>query len=116
MKTGNPKTTASAEFQAACLWYQMEFANYSFEAVRDVLPSILEEKQNEYSSKYYAMMVGLICIYARPFTNNRPVGKLSDEIVPEEFKDLHDSIITLRHTLFAHADAFARVGEEHYPN
>jgi hypothetical protein len=62
------------------------------------------------------MTAGLICIYARPFTNNRPVGKLNDEIVPAEFKALHDKIMTMRHKLFAHAEASLMVGEEDYPN
>jgi hypothetical protein len=62
------------------------------------------------------MTAGLICIYTRPFTNNRPVGKLRDEIVPAEFKDLHDKLVTMRDKLFAHADGSLMVGEEDYPN
>ncbi len=45
------------------------------------------------------MTVGVICIYARPFTNNYPVGELSEEIIPTEFKKLHGNIMRLRHTL-----------------
>jgi hypothetical protein len=107
---------SNPDFDAVCLWYQMEFANYSFEVVRDVIAGILGKEVDDRSPGYYAMTAGLICIYARPFTNNRPVGKLSDEIVPPEFKVLHDKIITMRHKLFAHAEASLLVGEEDYPN
>ena len=115
-KKTKPKTTSNPDFDAVCLWYQMEFANYSFEVVRDVIANILKEKLSDRSPDYYAMTAGLICVYARPFTNNRPVGKLNDEIVPPEFKGLHDKVITMRHKLFAHAEASLMVGEEDYPH
>ena len=66
--------------------------------------------------EYYVMTVGLICIYARPFTNNYPVGELSEEIVPTEFKKLHGNIMRVRHRLFAHAQASFQVGKDDYPN
>jgi hypothetical protein len=63
-----------------------------------------------------SIIVGLICLYARPFTNNRPVGPLSDEIVPPEEKDVHETIIEIRHKLFAHAEASAVLRDDDYPN
>jgi hypothetical protein len=62
------------------------------------------------------MLVGLICTYARPFTYNEPVGKLGNEIVPDEFKELHKKVLDIRHKLFAHAEASLSIGEEDYPN
>jgi hypothetical protein len=115
-KKAKPKSIPNPDFEAVRLWYKMEFANYSFELVRDIVANILKSKLSDRSLEYYAMTAGLICIYARPFTNNKPVGELSDEIVPPEFKSLHDKIITMRHKLFAHADASLMVGEEDYPN
>jgi hypothetical protein len=94
----------------------MEVANYSFEAVRDSLLR-MEGKWNEQAPEHYLTMVGLICVYARPFTNNDPVGKLSEEeIIPTQFKELHDEIMSLRYKLFAHADASYVVGKNDYPN
>jgi hypothetical protein len=110
------KPVSNPDFDAVCLWYQMEFANYSFEVVRDVIVGILGKEVNDRSPHYYAITAGVICTYARPFTNNRPVGRLADEIVPTEFKGLHDKIITVRHKLFAHAEASLMVAEEDYPN
>jgi hypothetical protein len=94
----------------------MEFANYCFEVVRDVLRGILNDRPSERSPSYYAMLVGIICTYARPFTYNEPVGKLGGEIVPDEFKELHKKILDIRHRLFAHGDASLAIGEENYPN
>ena len=97
-------------------WHHMEFAHYSFEVVRDALPRMLEEKWDERAPEHYLTIVGLICVYARPFTWNEPVGNLSEEFVPEEFKELHRDIMRLRHKLFAHADASLTVGKDDYPN
>ena len=53
----------------------MKLAEFSFKAVRDSLHKILEEKIDARLSEYYAMTVGLICIYSRPSTKNYPVGE-----------------------------------------
>jgi len=94
----------------------MEFAHYSFEVVRDALLRMPEGKWDEGAPEHYLTIVGLICVYARPFTWNDPVGNLSEEIIPEEFKELHRDIMRLRHKLFAHADASLTVGKDDYPN
>jgi hypothetical protein len=118
LKKAKTKPVASQEFQDVCQWYQMEFAHYSFEAVRDAIPRILEGKWDERAPEHYLTLVGLICVYARPFTRT-DVGKLSEEFVPEEpeeFRKLHGDIMTLRHQLFAHGDASLTVGKDDYPN
>src|SRR5260370_10065582 len=110
------KPDLSQEFEDACLWYKMEVANYSFEAVRDRIRSVLERKIQITSPEYYPIVVELICISARPFTNNRPVGPLTDEIVPPEYKNFHALILDIRHKLFAHAEASLAIREDDYPN
>lgn len=110
------KPVPSQEFQDACLWYKMEVANYSFTAVRDGIRRVLEQKIQITSPEYYPIAVGLICIYARPFTNNKPVGPLTDEIVPPDHKNFHALILDIRHKLFAHADANLAIREDDYPN
>jgi len=115
-KAPTPKATSNPDFEAVCTWYRMEFANYSFEVARDVIQSILEKKIDNRSPEYYAMTVGVICLYARPFTNNKPAGKLTDDIVPAKFKSLHDKVITMRHKLFAHSEATLAVGQDDYPH
>jgi hypothetical protein len=115
LKKEKTKAVPSQEFLDVRRWYQMEFAHYSFEAVRDAIPRILEGKWDERAPEHYLTLVGLICVYARPFTRT-DVGKLPEEIVPEEFKQLHDDIMKLRHKLFAHGDASLTVGKDDYPN
>jgi hypothetical protein len=57
-KTPASKSASNPDFDAVCLWYRMEFANYSFEVARDVIRSILEKKLDDRSPEYYAMTVG----------------------------------------------------------
>ncbi len=68
------KLSPSEEFEAACSLWRMEFAFHTFEAVRAGIERFLERKLHSDEPEYYPMLVGLICLYARPFKNNRPVG------------------------------------------
>jgi hypothetical protein len=94
----------------------MEFAFHTFQAVRTGIEHFFERKLDSQEPEYYPMTVGLICLYARPFTNNRPVGPLSEDLVPQEHLALHRDIIKIRHQLFAHADASAMTRPDDYPN
>jgi hypothetical protein len=110
------KAPVSEEFETACSLWRMEFAFHTFEAVRTGIEKFLERKLHSDDPEYYPMLVGLICLYARPFTNNRPVGPLPDDIVPQEYRELHRTILEMRHKLFAHGDASAMTRPDDYPN
>jgi hypothetical protein len=110
------KEPVSEEFEAACSLWRMEFAFHTFQAVRAGIDNLLERKLHSDEPEYYPMCVGLICLYARPFTNNKPVGPLTDGIIPAKEKELHRSIILIRHQLFAHGDASAMTRPDDYPN
>jgi hypothetical protein len=106
----------SEEFKTARSLWQMEFAFHTFQAVRAGIERLLERKLHSDEPEYYPMTVGLICLYARPFTNNRPVGPLTEDIIPTKERELHRSLILMRHQLFAHADASAMTRPDDYPN
>jgi hypothetical protein len=110
------KVPVSEEFETACSLWRMEFAFHTFDAVRTGIEKFLERKLHSDDPEYYPMLVGLICLYARPFTNNRPVGPLPDDIVPQEYRELHRTILEMRHKLFAHGDASAMTRPDDYPN
>jgi hypothetical protein len=94
-KRAKSKAPSNPDFDAIRLWHQMETANYSFEVLDDAISSLIKRKLSDHAPEYYALAVGIVCIYARPFTNNVPVGKLSEEIVPVEFKGLHENLMTI---------------------
>lgn len=57
---------------------------HTFQAVRDGIRRLLERKLHSDEPEYYPFLVGLICLYGRPFTNNRPVGPLTEDIIPQD--------------------------------
>jgi hypothetical protein len=111
-----PKASVNEEFETACSLWRMEFAHHTFQAVRSGIEHFFERKLHSQEPEYYPMTVGLVCLYARPFTNNRPVGPLSEDIVPQEHLGLHRGIIKIRHKLFAHGDASVMTRPDDYPN
>jgi hypothetical protein len=110
------RTLVNEEFESACSLWRMEFAHQTFQAVRVGIEHFFKRKLHSQEPEYYPMTVGLICLYARPFTNNRPVGPLSEDLVPLEHLALHREIIKIRHKLFAHGDASVMTRPNDYPN
>jgi hypothetical protein len=95
------------QFQNAREMWKMEFAYESFFAVRKGVQTMLERNLTSESPEYYPLLIGIFCLYGRPFTNNRPVGPLSKEIVPKEHLKLHNGVLSMRHQILAHSDASA---------
>jgi len=116
MTKAKAKTPVNEGFETACSLWRMEFAFHTFQAVRAGIEHFFERKLHSQEPEYYPMTVGLICLYARPFTNNRPVGPLTEDIIPKEYLTLHQDIIRMRHQLFAHGDASAMTRPDDYPN
>jgi hypothetical protein len=112
----SPKAVDKEQFETARSLWQMEFAFHSFQAVRAGIEKLLERKLHSDEPEYYPILVGLVCLYARPFTNNRPVGPLAEEIIPVAQRESHRSLIQMRHQLFAHGDASAMTRPNDYPN
>ena len=83
------KAPANEEFETARSLWRMEFAFHTFQAVQAGIDHFLERKLHSDEPEYYPMLVGLICLYTRPFTNNRPVGPLPEDIVAQEYRELH---------------------------
>jgi hypothetical protein len=77
---------------------------------------VCERNPHSDEPEYYPVSVGLICLYARPFTNNKPVGPLSEDIIPTKHIELHRKILHMRNQLFAHTDASAELRPDDYPN
>lgn len=52
---------------------------------------------------YHPLLAAIYTLYARAFTDNRYIGMLSEDIVPEHSKAIHKEMISLRHGMFAHS-------------
>jgi hypothetical protein len=94
-----------AEFAEAKKFWLMFQANETFKAVyRGCLESVSSGLSQD-SPLYFPLVAGLICLYGRPFKKSEGVGKLPIEMVPKEYLDLHNDLITIRDKLYAHSDA-----------
>lgn len=83
----------------------MQFALHTFRSVRAGIQVMLDRGLTAESPEYYPFIVGLVCLYGRPFKSSKPAGKLDEKIVPMEYKSLHDEFISIRDKAFAHSDA-----------
>ena len=79
-------------------------ASYAFETVVNVCRHILETPIPIVAPSYGSLIVAIYTTYGRPFTNCWGFGKLDADLIPNDQKDLHDNLMTLRDKLYAHAD------------
>jgi len=86
--------------------YKFAIAYDAFTAISEACEHLIAAGTESSAPEYYAMAVGIVTIYGRPFTNNaRGIGMISTKLVPTEFKDLHSELIELRNKAFAHTDS-----------
>jgi hypothetical protein len=88
------------------LW-KVTFAYAGFIDARECIKDLQEKGFSKDSPQYYPLMVGLICLYARPFMTSEGMGSLPHDIVPGQFRDLHHELLRLRNKMFAHTDPAA---------
>jgi hypothetical protein len=88
------------------LW-RFTFAYAGFLDARECIRDLQEKGFSKDSPQYYPLMVGLICLYARPFMTSEGMASLSHDIVPARFRDLHRELLRLRNKMFAHTDPAA---------
>jgi len=69
---------------------------------KEHLASVREATEDESRMKFFA---AFCAIYARPFTNNHGIGMLPACVVPDEMRDVHDSLRAYRNQVAAHADS-----------
>src|ERR1700730_13432320 len=94
-----------AEFEDAKKFWLIFQAKETFKAVHQGCLELVRSGLSETSPLYFPLIAGLICLYGKPFKENRGVGKLPIEMVPKENLNLHTDLITIRDKLYAHSDA-----------
>jgi hypothetical protein len=89
--------------------FKFAIAHDSFSEISKTCEHLIAGGFQSLAPGYYAMAAGIVTLYGRPFTNNSRIGILSTGLVPMEFKELHSTLINLRHKAFAHTDASGRL-------
>jgi hypothetical protein len=82
--------------------YKYAMARDAFTEISRVCEHLMAAGISSISPEYYAMAVGIVTMYGRPFINNARIGTISTSLVPTEFEALHAKLMEFRHKAFAH--------------
>ena len=82
-------------------------AQTAFASVHEASHHIIKNNLEYGDELYYPLFTSIIVNYSRPFKRSKIVGKLVDDLVPLESKQLHNQLISMRDTLIAHVDGDA---------
>jgi hypothetical protein len=85
------------------LW-RITYALAGFIEICDCIHDLRQIDFSKDSPHYYPLLVGLICLYARPFTDNNIVGCIPLSLVPEGDRPLHQMLMDLRNEVYGHND------------
>ena len=86
-------------------FWKFQSAAITFFETKQLCDLILKEKIDPGHPFHASLMTALHILYGRPFKQQRTEAKLSDEIIPPEFKETHKGLILMRDKIYAHIDA-----------
>jgi len=95
------------------LW-RITYALAGFMEICDCVRSLGLINFSKDSAHYYPLLVGLICLYARPFTDNNIVGCIPLSLVPEDDRPLHHMLMGLRNEVYGHNDPATLIQPDDY--
>jgi hypothetical protein len=93
--------TAEEVSAARSLW-KFVYAQECFRRVASTCAFILQNGLDENHPAYYPMIVAIYALYGKPFKQTDVVGALPRNIVPAEFRPLHDVMIEHRDEVYMH--------------
>jgi hypothetical protein len=85
-------------------YWKYQCAALSFHNAGEVAAFLIEHKHPPLN---YQLLTSLYVLYGRPFRQRKPV-RLSEDLVPAQYSEIHNYLITLRDKLFAHVDTDGR--------
>jgi hypothetical protein len=84
-------------------FWKFQHASITFGEATLLCDQILKQKINSGHPLHPSMMTALHILYGRPFKQRAEV-KLTEEIVPDDYKDTHGALISMRDQIYAHMD------------
>lgn len=79
-------------------------ASHAFSTVIGICKHVWDKPIPASDPLYHPLMIAMYTAYGRPFTNCWGFGKLPDDTIPAQFKDLHEELLSHRDKIYAHAD------------
>ena len=93
----------SNQQQAKNLWRDTFALGSIIEASRH-LKNVIDSFESENLQCYDAFWTAFMVSYARPFSKNSHIGKITDRIVPVDCKKTHQIILDYRNGIIGHTD------------
>jgi hypothetical protein len=87
--------------------YQLAIARSDITAAMTTCDLIIQHVKELGSDLYQPLFHAMVIAYARPFTHNKPLGRLPGEwskFSDPHFQEAHDALIRSRHQYIAHSD------------
>ena len=76
----------------------------SFKDAVKTIGLIKDAYNNGHGDLVAPLWIVFVVTYSKPFTNNKKIGKVSDNIVPSDLKKIHRSVLKVRNTTYGHID------------
>lgn len=100
--TPNDKINPPSQADRIQFW-KHAYARASFVQSQVFIELLLRENPDFNTTLRRALTVAIVTTYCRPFKQRKPV-RLSDEIVPSKYQEIHNKAIELRDKVIAHRD------------
>src|SRR5437667_9256738 len=91
-------------------FWKHSYARSSFIQAREFATLLLRANPLLLSPLRAAATFGVVTAYARPFKQRREV-RLSRDVVPRQYRELHDETIEMRDKIIAHRDINGPIAE-----
>jgi hypothetical protein len=95
--------TVKAPYNDRVEFWKFQHASVTFAETTKLCDEIIKQKIDSGHPLLTSMMTTLHIFYGRPFKQRQEV-KISEMLVPKDYKDLHDKLIKMRDQIYAHMD------------
>jgi len=84
-------------------FWKFQNASITFSETMQLCDLIVKQEVISGHPLHTSLMTALHILYGRPF-KQRPEVRISEDIVPINYKDTHGALISMRDTIYAHTD------------
>src|SRR5689334_10487014 len=94
----------SVPFEIRKSIWAWEYARLSFVHCKAACDYVIGHRLSEDDPLYYPLLIGAIVAYGRPFKHSKGIEKVSDAIIPASYRPVHERVLRMRDTCYAHVD------------
>src|SRR5882672_5690993 len=85
-------------------FWKFQNASITFSEVTQLCDVLIKQGIASGHPLHAPMMTALHILYGRPF-KQRAEARISENLVPTDYKDTHDALLNMRDKIYAHTDA-----------